>query len=143
MSDIDPILSVGKYLSQFEEYYPDILAWFSVVKKELREGKRQIFAVVFDSEIQGLAITKNGQRAKLCHISVCKSARDFGLGYSLMEYALQDMIHNGAEEIRVTTGEKVLKEHRSFFSAAGFHPVDWQLNRYRRGFSEILWRQQI
>ncbi|MDJ0764581.1 MAG: GNAT family N-acetyltransferase [Myxococcota bacterium] len=91
----------------------------------------------------GLAITKNGPRAKLCHISVSPSARNRGLGGTLMQHALRNMAINGATEIRVTTSEEVYRKHAFFFGAAGFRAVDWQVSRYRRDVSEVLWQRSI
>ena len=60
-----------------------------------------------------------------------------------MRLALYDMLHCGAREIRVTTGEDVYRNHALFFLAAGFKVIDWQVNRYRRGVSELLLKFEV
>jgi len=94
-------------------------------------------------EVQGLAITKNGSHAKLCHISVLPTARGRGLGGTLMWLAIADMTRRGATEIHVTTGEEVFGNHAKYFSGFGFSLVDWHLNRYRKGNSELVWKKNV
>jgi hypothetical protein len=53
------------------------------------------------------------------------------------------MVDKGACEIRVTTDEQVFRDHGSFFCASGFEVIDWQVNRYRRGASELLWKLDV
>jgi len=134
---------VTQYLSNFQRYYPGIVEWFPIVKKELQTERRRLLVVHDANELLGLAITKNGPSAKLCHISVAPLARKRRLGQTLMQYALNDMVLRGAREIRVTTSEEVYDRHAPFFSSAGFEAVDWQVNRYRRGSSEVLWRKNV
>jgi len=131
--------SIKVYLSNFSGYYPGILEWYSGLKDELLSGQRSVFVSLRGSEIQGLAITKNGLNAKLCHISVSSAARDRGIGGTLMRLALEDMKRKGAREIHVTTGEEILRKHGDFFRFSGFSLIDWHLNRYRRGISELIW----
>ncbi|MBI4470503.1 MAG: GNAT family N-acetyltransferase [Acidobacteria bacterium] len=134
---------IRQYLRSFRRYYPGILEWYSGLTQEFSTGRRSLLVSWKGPEIQGLAITKNGERAKLCHISVSPSARDRGLGLTLMQSAIQEMVCSGAREIRVTTGEEIFCEHSSFFFGVGFRPIDWQVHRYRRGSSEILWKLDI
>jgi hypothetical protein len=136
-------LSIARYLTYFRCHYPGILEWFSGLENELANGRRRILVSWKGSEVQGLAITKNGPKAKLCHISVSPVARDRGIGRTLMSLALCDMVYHGAQEIRVTTSEEVFREHAPFFRAAGFEVIDWQVHRYRRGISEIIWKLEI
>ena len=128
------------YLSQFRRYYPGILEWCSRVEAGVSTGQRAVFIAMDQEEVAGLAITKNGHAAKLCHISVSPAARDRGLGRELMRIALRDMSAGGAKTIRVTTSEEVLRTHGDFFRTAGFRPMDWQVHRYRRGVSEVCWQ---
>ena len=48
-----------------------------------------------------------------------------------------------AQEIRVTTSEEVFRTHGSFFRSAGFKELDWEVHRYRRDVSEIVWKMDI
>lgn len=43
-------------------------------------------------------------------------------------------------KIRVTTSEEVFRQHGSFFRNAGFSVIDWQVSRYRKNTSELLWK---
>lgn len=135
--------SVARYLTDFQRYYPGILEWHSRLKNDLESGNRKMFVSWNGSDVKGLAITKNGHQAKLCHISVSSDARTRGLGSTLMQTALSDMVRCGAREIRVTTGEEVFGNHGPFFLAAGFEVIDWQVNRYRRGVSELVWKLEV
>lgn len=134
---------VSQYLANFRQYYPGILEWYSGLHDDFTEGHRHMFVARNGSDIQGLAITKKGPRSKLCHISVSSTARRRGLGNMLMHQALSDMIYQGAREIYVTTSEKVYYDHAPFFLNAGFEVIDWQLHRYQRGVSEIIWRLDV
>ena len=131
------------YLNHFRCYYPGILEWYSGLKDELLSGRRSVFVFRKGSEIQGLAITKNGSSAKLCHISVSPTARERGIGGTLMRLALAEMKRRGAKEIHVTTGEEVFRDHAEFFRLSGFGLVDWRLNRYRPGASELIWKMTV
>lgn len=135
--------SVINYLSHFQRYYPGIVEWYDRIKNEVVSGRRSVFASWTGSEIQGLAITKNGINSKLCHISVSPFARDRGLGSTLMSLALSDMVDNGAQAIHVTTDEEVFRNYGNFFRRSGFALLDWQLNRYRRGNSELIWKIKV
>lgn len=134
---------VARYLAHFRHCYPEILEWYSRVEAELESGRRSVFVLRNGSDIKGLAITKNGHKAKLCHISVSPTVRDRGAGRSLMRLAVHNMVDRGAREIRVTTDEQVFRDHGSFFCAGGFEVIDWQVNRYRRGASELLWKLDV
>ena len=144
MSRSDLISSpIAQYLVNFQRYYPGILEWYSGLGNGFASGHRRMFVLWNGSDVQGLAITKNGHRAKLCHISVSPNARDLGVGSALMSIALCDMVHRGAQEIRVTTSEEVFRDHAPFFRAAGFKVIDWQVHRYRRDVSELLWKLEV
>jgi hypothetical protein len=136
-------LLITDYLRNFRCYYPEILDWYSRLTDEILSGRRSIFVSRKGCEIQGLAITKNGTKAKLCHISVSPSARDFGLGRTLMRLALSDMSSRGAEEIHVTTNERVFRDYGEFFYNSGFRLADWNLNRYQKGTSELIWKMAV
>ena len=140
-TDRDP--SIAQYLMRFRRYYPGILEWYSGLRDALLSGQRSMFVSKRGHEIQGLAITRNGCNAKLCHISVLPTERNRGLGNALIHQALSDMVRKGARSIVVTSGEEVFYAHKPFFLAAGFRVIDWQLHRYRRGVSEIIWRLEI
>lgn len=135
--------SIARYLTHFRHYYPGILEWYSRAEAEIASGRRSVFVLWNGSDVEGLAITKNDRRAKLCHISVSAKARGHGFGQSLMQLAVRDMVDRGAREIRVTTDEQVFGNHASFFLAAGFKVIDWEVNRYRRGTSELLWKLDV
>ncbi len=139
----DLSFAVTRYLAHFQKFYPGILEWFPGVKEELESRRRCMFAVWDGSDVLGLVITKNGHSGKLCHISVSPAVRNRGLGWSLVQLALRDMILRGAREIWLTTGEEVYRRHAPFFSAAGFKVVDWQARRYRRDVSEVVWRLDV
>ncbi len=134
---------VERYLTNFRRYYPGILEWYSGLEDEFTSGRRRMFVSWNGSDVHGLAITKNGYKAKLCHISVSPAARDQGVGRTLMGLALCDMVRRGAREIRVTTGEEVFRDHAPFFCTAGFKVIDWQVHRYRRDVSELLWKLEV
>jgi len=134
---------IVRYLANFRRYYPGILEWFSGLEDGLANGRRRMFVSWSGPSVHGLAITKSGHRAKLCHISVSEAARDRGLGSTLAYLALCDMAHHGAREIRVTTSEEVFHSHGPFFRALGFNVIDSQVNRYRRHVSELLWKLEV
>ncbi len=136
-------IAIIRYLEKFRGYYPGILEWYAGLNDGFASGRRRMFVSWNGSKVNGLAITKTGRRAKLCHISVCPSARDRGVGSSLVRLALRDLVLSGANEIRVTTGEEVFREHASFFRSFGFEAIDWHVNRYRRGVSELLWSMKV
>lgn len=134
---------IEQYLVNFRRYYPGILEWYSGLRGGFSTGHRRMFVSWDGSNVDGLAITKNGVRAKLCHISVSPSARDHGIGSALINNALLDMAYRGAREIRVTTSEEVFYSHGHFFRAAGFTAIDWKVHKYRRNASEILWKMDV
>lgn len=136
-------IPLASYLSHFRSYYPGILEWYSSLQGDLLTGRRSVFLSRKGTEVQGLAITKNGPHAKLCHISVLPAVRGRGLGGSLMWLALKDMERRGATEIHVTTGEEVFGKHAEYFRGFGFSLVDWRLNRYRKGTSELIWKKTV
>lgn len=131
---------VAQYLANFRRFYPGIMEWYFGLHNEFASGRRRMFASWNRSGIRGLAITKNGDSAKLCHISVSPHARGSGLGANLAFLALRDMARCGAREIRVTTSEETYRSHGTFFYSFGFRVVDWQVHRYRRNASELLWK---
>ena len=134
---------LSNYLNEFRFYYPGILEWYSRLESDLLTGRRNLFAICRRSTIEGLAITKNGAKAKLCHISVDPNARNRGIGGSLIRLALANMKSRGAKEIHVTTDEKIFRQYGEFFRSAGFSIVDWQVNRYRSGSSELIWTMPV
>ncbi len=137
------ISPIAQYLANFQRFYPGIMDWYAGLGCDFTNGRRKMFMVWNGSKILGLAITKNGYRAKLCHISVSYAARGQGIGSFLVKSALREMINAGAKEIRVTTSEEVYYGHAAFFKNLGFKAVDWQVHRYRRNISEILWRLEM
>lgn len=144
MSRFDLISArIGQYLENFRRYYPGILEWYFGLGGGFASGRRRMFVSWKGPDVHGLAITKNGHKAKLCHISVSPGARDHGLGSTLAHLALYDMIHRGAREIRVTTSEEVFHSHGPFFRAIGFSVIDWQVHRYRHNLSELLWKLDV
>src|SRR5262249_15413020 len=120
-----------------------ILEWCSRLEEGVAAGRRSLFTVWSGCSVAGIAITKKGSSAKLCHISVSPSVRDRGVGRSLMQLALADIAPSGARTMRVTTSEEVFRNHGAFFRAAGFKAIDWQIHRYRRGVSEIVWQIDV
>jgi GNAT superfamily N-acetyltransferase len=134
---------IVEHLANFQGYYPGILEWFAGLKDELNNGRRTIIVCWDGRKIDGVAITKNGLRAKLCHISVAPHSRNRGIGRALMRLAVSEMHRHGAKEIRVTTSEEVFRQYGCFFSRAGFYVVDWQVNRYRKNSSELLWKRDL
>jgi len=137
------ISPIAQYLANFQRFYPGIMDWYAGLGCDFTNGRRKMFMVWNGSKILGLAISKNGYRAKLCHISVSYAARGQGIGSFLVKSALHEMIKAGAREIRVTTGEEVYRGHAAFFKTMGFKAVNWQVHRYRRNISEILWSLEI
>lgn len=134
---------IVSYLENFQQYYPGILEWYSRIQPEIEAGRRTIFLASNNGKLQGLVITKNVEKAKLCHISVSSSARKFGIGKALMRLAISNVKRFGAKEIRVTTSEEVFRNHRMFFHNAGFKEIDWKVHRYRQGISEIIWKMDL
>ncbi|MGH9823012.1 MAG: hypothetical protein ACREDR_07175, partial [Blastocatellia bacterium] len=57
-------IPIKNYLSHFRRYYPGILEWYSDIKSEIGTGRRSLFVSQNGPEIEGLAIIKNGVRAK-------------------------------------------------------------------------------
>ena len=132
--------AVAEYLRGFEAYYPSISEWCLKVRDEVPSGRRSIFAFVStDGFISGLAVTKNAERAKLCHISVSDELRTDGLGASLMRAAVFEMLTLGARRIHVTTGEEVALSYGEFFERFGFNRHSVCTGRYRRGIDELEW----
>ncbi len=127
------------YLGPFRAYYPGISDWLRKISPGFLDGSRKCYVVYSGSSIHGLAITKRGKHAKLCHISVAPSARARGLGSELLNVALLDLLESGATEVCVTTGEEVYRQFGRFFSDAGFTIADRQVGRYRPGVEEIIW----
>ena len=92
-----------------------------------------------DGLILGLAVTKNAERAKLCHISVSDELRTDGLGESLMRAAVFEMLALGARRMHVTTGEEVALRYGDFFERFGFSRHSVCTGRYRHGIDELEW----
>lgn len=146
MSTLAPVSSVvlRAYLSNFTHLYPEIEIWCEKVELDLLSGQRSAFgAVGCDGRLSALAIVRHGSAAKLCHISVAGRRRRAGVGVALLSAALHELSARGARSVWVTTGESVLRSHGSFFAGGGFTPIDWQLNRYRHGQSEVVWTQEM
>jgi len=130
---------VADYLDMFSDLYPGIQGWYHRISKEAPLGRRTIIALVRRGRIEGLAITKNSAKAKLCHISIAKDLRERGAGMRLMRAAIYEMIEKGARRVHVTTGDDVVAEHGRFFARCGFEIASLNRNRYRRGHDEFVW----
>lgn len=131
---------VFDYLIGFSTFYPAIATWCAKVREDAHSGKRSVFAFVSsDGKIDGLAITKNGVRSKLCHISISDHARTDGRGASLMRAAAGDMLGSGARRIHVTTSEEVAAEYGEFFIRFGFARQSYRCGRYRPNADELEW----
>jgi GNAT superfamily N-acetyltransferase len=133
---------VANYLSQFIGYYPNILDWYLRIV-ESSDGRHKVFPVVFGREIGALSIVKFGRRGKLCHFSVLPSYRRFGLGAFLLDCSLGVLRANGSTKIYATVGVPVFREYGHFFCNFGFKVIDWEVNRYRRGKSELIWELDL
>jgi hypothetical protein len=135
-----PWTTVHDYLRRFSSLYPGIGMWSAKTLREVPTGRRSILAfLAADGTLDGLAITKNGLDAKLCHISISDRAREDGRGLSLMRAAALEMLNNGARRIHVTTSEEVAAEFGPFFERCGFSHVSARAGRYRRGADELEW----
>lgn len=131
--------SVTEYLRGFAQYYPGILDWSEKVRAGVPSRQRTVFAYVRDQQVMGLAITKNAELAKLCHISVSPAVREDGIGASLMCAAILELLAAGARRAHVTTSEEVAVEYGAFFASFGFSGHSAQKSRYRRGVDELEW----
>ena len=129
---------VHAYLQPFSRYYPGIEGWFGKVRAEAVGGRRRVFALRIDGQLSGLAITKRGQKAKLCHFSLSPSARGLGLGRQLMALALRDLVAWGTRSIYVTTSDEVAEPYGGFFSRCGFDLSAYIRDCYRRGSDELI-----
>jgi hypothetical protein len=130
----------SEYLTAFSTFYPSIDSWCSKVLHELPSGRRTVLALLSATgTLEGLAITKNGPRAKLCHISITEHARGSGGGWALMQAAGAEMLRKGARHIHVTTGEEVADKYGYFFTRSGFTKNTYRSGRYRRGSAEWVW----
>lgn len=134
---------MAEYLSGHRKSYPGILEWFNRVIVETESDRRGVIIEWINNEIAGVAITKRGEYAKLCHISVLPAARGHGVGSHLLKRALRDMWQRGAREVIVTTGEDVYRDHKRFFRRIGFKPDNWVVGRYRKSMAEIIWRMTL
>lgn len=130
---------VREYLQGFSHLYPGIGDWYARIRPEFGTGSRSLITLVDNGRIQGVAITRNGLRAKLCHISITETERAHGLGRLLLHAAAEELVAQGARRVHVTTGEEVAELHAQFFQRYGFSVVDEQRNRYRTGRSELVW----
>lgn len=129
---------ISSYLQPFSRYYPGIESWFRKVRAEAVIGRRRVFALRIDGRLSGLAITKTGQKAKLCHFSLSPSARGLGLGRNLMTLAMKDLLTSGALAIHVTTSDEVAEPYGGFFSRCGFDLSAYIRDCYRRGSDELI-----
>lgn len=128
-----------EYLSGFEYLYPGIMKWYRSSLSGVHSGERSIFGVMVDDRLSGLAITRNGKSAKLCHISLHERLQNQGVGLSLARLAINSMLETGARTIRVTTSEEVTAFHGGFFSRLGFSPTAQLKGAYRTGRYETIW----
>lgn len=131
--------ALSSYLEGFRRFYPDIHEWFDRISGEFLTGNRRCLVACSKGVISGLAITRLGEHAKLCHVSVLPTSRDRGIGVTLMSAALSDILNSAPKDVCVTTSEEVYRNHGAFFASSGFAVVDWHPNRYRPGVSEIIW----
>lgn len=141
MADSEKIALVEQvhaYLQPFSRYYPGIESWFGKVRAETVGGRRRVFALSIDGQLSGLAITKTGHKAKLCHFSLSPSARGLGLGRQLMTLAMRDLVAWGARAIYVTTSDEVAEPYGGFFSRCGFDLSAYIRDCYRRGSDELI-----
>lgn len=130
---------VRKYLVDFSYLYPGIEDWYERIRPEFATGARSLIAIKLNGAVRGVAITRNGERAKLCHISISESERFQGLGQLLLHAASRELIAHGSHSVHVTTGEEVAGKHAEFFLRHGFKLTDEHKNRYRHGHSELVW----
>jgi hypothetical protein len=131
---------INRYLSGFSTFYPSIFDWFGKVLRESSTGRRTILGLVSETgELEGLAITKNTFRAKLCHISIAEPARGDGRAWILVQRATQEMLSRGARRVHVTTSEEVAQKYGAFFSRCGFAKETYRNDRYRPGAAEWDW----
>lgn len=138
--DSDLWSPVIEHLAQFKTVYPSIAGWAEKVRAESSGTGRSVFVVIDDDDaIDGLAITRNGARSKLCHFSVSERAQNSGVGLSLMRVAAGEMIGSGARRIHVTTSETATTACGGFFGRFGFMPIANRIGRYRPGVSELEW----
>jgi len=131
---------VRKYLVDFSHLYPGIEDWYERIRPEFSTGARSLVALKLNGAICGIAITRNGERAKLCHISISQSVRFHGLGQLLLHAASRELVAHGSHSVHVTTGEEVAGVHAEFFSRHGFKLTEEHKNRYRHGHSELVWK---
>jgi hypothetical protein len=135
-----PWTGVSRYLLGFSALYPSIAEWCAKIRPEIASGRRSLLAFVSSGgDIGGLAITKNGEYSKLCHISISKHARAGRLGSSLMHAAATEMLSVGARRIHVTTSEEVAIDYGDFFERFGFRFHSCRKGRYRTNVDELEW----
>jgi ribosomal protein S18 acetylase RimI-like enzyme len=139
----DFIPNIKEYLRAFQEYYPGIDLWFDKVWQESLLGKRRIWVIRVNEELSGVAITKPGLDAKLCHFSLLPSLRQKKLGVYLMRTAIGDLVCTGARTVHVTTSDEVGDQFGGFFRRCGFVYVSYAKNRYRQGSDELIWKASI
>lgn len=131
--------ALTEYLLGFRNLYPEIDTWLSKLYTELPSGRRTIWVVSNHGCIDGLAIVKNGRRAKLCHFSIAEAARDKGIARELLRAAFDAAVVAGAYTLHVTTSEETAEVYGDFFQGCGFVQESWSLGRYRPGVDEIRW----
>lgn len=130
---------IQAYLRPFAIYYPGIELWFEKVWRESWTGRRRVWATTIGGELAGLAITKRGERAKLCHISVSAEMRGSGVGIELMRFAMEDLLMSGAQTVLVTASDEANGQYGEFFSRCGYELLTYLPNRYVRGTDEFVW----
>lgn len=133
------VRQIQTYLWPFGVYYPGIDAWFERVWLEAQTDRRRVWVVTSGGEVSGLAITKTGAQAKLCHISLSPSLRKLGVGFVLVRTAVEDLLKKGAITVHLTASDDITEEHGAFFDRCGFQIAGWARNRYRLGSDEFVW----
>jgi hypothetical protein len=131
--------SIRRYLGLFRHHYPGILSWYSRVEREVPVGRRVVVSVRHAGRTGGLAILRMTTDAKVCHFSIAPWLRGRGIGGALWRASLSLLARSNASTIHVTTSEAVYRSDGQFFAALGFRSTDWNVGRYVRGSSEVVW----
>lgn len=140
LTHAETVRQILEYLLAYGVYYPGIDEWFDKVILEASSERRRIWVVIAGDELSGLAITKTGKRAKLCHISLSPSLRRIGVGSQLMRMVVEDLLKSGAQTVHLTAGDEIADEYGRFFGRCGFRVTARASNRYRRGRDELVWK---
>jgi N-acetylglutamate synthase-like GNAT family acetyltransferase len=135
--------SLTEYLLGYSHLYPSIDKWIEKSWDESNQGKRTFFAALSRNRVYGVAVIKNLERTKICHISVAKDVRSNGIGASLLAASLEEAQKNGARLIHVTTSLETTSMHGDYFSGFGFRVADRHFNRYRKGNCEHVWHVTV